>query len=83
MLYPDPTQRLPRVQLKLQCTASNALEGSRNVNSAANISQVTTPANASASWKSAALGGAGAGFLGRILTAPFDVIKIRMQLNGS
>ena len=35
------------------------------------------------SWKSSALGGAGAGFFSRIVSAPFDVIKIRMQLDAS
>ena len=78
---------MSRVQMKLQYTAlpTKVLGESMNVNSDANNNtQITSSAgSATTSLKSAAWGGAGAGFFGRILSAPFDVIKIRMQLNAT
>ena len=34
-------------------------------------------------WRSSMLGGAGAGLFSRLVSAPFDVVKIRMQLDAS
>ena len=47
------------------------------------ICMYTASTRNTTSWKSSALGGAGAGFFSRIVSAPFDVIKIRMQLDAS
>ena len=34
-------------------------------------------------WRSSMFGGAGAGLFSRLVSAPFDVVKIRMQLDAS